>query len=111
MPFDKRSFTALGDTPGSGGQFIVDYLEAANEAARFALTAPDDIQEGDLVQQLDDETWWRLEDDSNIGNAAGWREHFSNQLTTLQDAFNNGLPLPLACERTAGQTGYSVAQI
>ncbi len=74
MPFTKRSFSVVGGASGSGGQFIVDYIEAADQTARFALVVPDDIQEGDVVHQLSDDTWWRLIDDANVANVNGWSQ-------------------------------------
>lgn len=74
-------FFLFPDTSGGGGQpgpapeDRVDYVEVADELARLALTNPGDLQEGDIVQQLDNNTWWRLEG-ADPSQASSWIQHF-----------------------------------
>jgi len=77
-----------GATPGSGGINLVDWIEVADEAARFALTVPEDLQEGDDVHQLSPDTFWKLTDDANVGNAAGWKEFFTVAPAAPVDSVN-----------------------
>lgn len=75
-------FILLPPFDGSGGggvvpppSTIVDYVEVADQAARLALINPDDLQVGDLVRQLNDNTYWRLID-TDPSQTASWAQHF-----------------------------------
>lgn len=48
-------------------------VHVADEAARFLLTV-DDVQDGDVVQQDDTNIMYKVVDDTNLDNAAGYNE-------------------------------------
>jgi hypothetical protein len=66
-------------------------VDVADQAARYALTTAT-VQNGDSVRQIDDGSMWRVIDDANLGNSAGYVEYTAGTATAAPWSGVTGKP-------------------
>lgn len=74
----------------------------ANQAARYALTTAS-IQTGDTVKETDTGLMYRVKDDIQLGNAAGYEQYTAGQASAVPWGGVSGKPTALQGGGTTGQ--------